>query len=156
LLQDLKRSWERRYLVLYNDGKLRYFDSRLKKEEKGSLDLRFFCLQEVEEDMEIDDEEEGEERQALKVANQFFKIEKGKQFGESSGISHATARPTPAASAHGAMSHFCQASTRASTSSSSLRPSAPSATSGSPRCRPRWPSSIRSRPSSRRSTCACR
>ena len=32
--------------------------------------------------MEIDDEEEGEERQALKVANQFFKIEKGKQFGE--------------------------------------------------------------------------
>ena len=35
--------------------------------------------------MEIDDEEEGEERQALKVANQFFKIEKGKQFGLYSG-----------------------------------------------------------------------
>jgi hypothetical protein len=39
----------------------------------------------VEEDMEIDDEEEGEERQALKVADQFFKIEKGKQFGLYSG-----------------------------------------------------------------------
>ena len=85
VLQDLKRSWERRYMVLYNDGKLRYYDSRMKKEEKGSLDLRFFALQEVEEDMEIDDEEEGEERQALKVANQFFKIEKGKQFGLYSG-----------------------------------------------------------------------
>jgi len=85
VLQDMKRAWERRYLVLYNDGKLRYYDSRLKKEEKGSLDLRFFSLQEVEEDMEIDDEEEGEERQALKVANQFFKIEKGKQFGLYSG-----------------------------------------------------------------------
>ena len=72
-------------MVLYNDGKLRYYDSRMKKEEKGSLDLRFFALQEVEEDMEIDDEEEGEERQALKVANQFFKIEKGKQFGLYSG-----------------------------------------------------------------------
>jgi len=85
MMQDIKRSWERRYLVLYNDGKLRYYDSRMKKEEKGSLDLRFFCLQEVEEEMEIDDEEEGEERQALKVANQFFKIEKGKQFGLYSG-----------------------------------------------------------------------
>ena len=84
-LQDLKRSWERRYCALYNDGKLRYYDSRLKKEEKGSLDLRFFALQEVDEELEIDDEEEGEERQALKVANQFFKIEKGKQFGLYSG-----------------------------------------------------------------------
>ena len=84
-LKDMQRSWERRYLVLYNDGKLRYYDSRMKKEEKGSLDLRFFALQEVEEEMEIDDEEEGEERQALKVANQFFKIEKGKQFGLYSG-----------------------------------------------------------------------
>ena len=46
---------------------------------KGS-DLRS-SLQEVEEELDIDDEEEGEERQALKVANQFFKIEKGKQFG---------------------------------------------------------------------------
>jgi len=85
VIQDMKRSWERRYLVLFNDGKLRYYDSRLKKEEKGSLDLRFFALQEVEEEMEIDDEEEGEERQALKVDNQFFKIEKGKQFGLYSG-----------------------------------------------------------------------
>merc|ERR1711965_859112 len=102
VLQDMKRAWERRYMVLYNDGKLRYYDSRLKKEEKGSLDLRFFALQEVEEEMEIDDEEEGEERQALKVANQFFKIEKGKQFGLYSGkhifCNTATcrqARPTP-------------------------------------------------------------
>jgi len=39
----------------------------------------------VDEELEIDDEEEGEERQALKVANQFFKIEKGKQFGLYSG-----------------------------------------------------------------------
>ena len=39
----------------------------------------------MEEDLEIDDEEEGEERQALKVADQFFKIEKGKQFGLYSG-----------------------------------------------------------------------
>ena len=85
VLQDMKRSWERRYMVLYNDGKLRYYDARAKKDEKGSLDLRFFALQEVEEEMEIDDEEEGEERQALKVANQFFKIEKGKQFGLYSG-----------------------------------------------------------------------
>ena len=45
-LQDMKRSWERRYMVLYNDGKLRYYDSKQnKKEEKGSLDLRFFALQ---------------------------------------------------------------------------------------------------------------
>lgn len=84
-LQDLKRSWERRYCVLYNDGKLRYYDSRDKAEEKGSLDLRFFALHEEDEDLEIDDEEEGEERQSLKLANQFFKIEKGKQFGLHSG-----------------------------------------------------------------------
>ena len=84
-LQDLNRSWERRYCVLYNDGKLRYYDSRDKAEEKGSLDLRFFALHEEDEDLEIDDEEEGEERQSLKLANQFFKIEKGKQFGLYSG-----------------------------------------------------------------------
>jgi len=84
-LQDLKRSWERRYCVLYNDGKLRYYESRDKAEEKGSLDLRFFALHEEDEDLEIDDEEEGEERQSLKLANQFFKIEKGKQFGLHSG-----------------------------------------------------------------------
>ena len=53
-LQDLKRTWERRYFALYNDGKLKYFDSRAKKEEKGSLDLRFFSLQELEEDVEVD------------------------------------------------------------------------------------------------------
>jgi hypothetical protein len=85
VIQDLKRSWERRYVVLYNDGKLRYYSNRAKTEEKGSLDLRFFALQEVEEDMDVDDEEDGEERQALKVANQFFKIEKGKQFALYSG-----------------------------------------------------------------------
>jgi len=84
-IQESKRGWERRYLKLFNDGKLRYYDNKVSKEEKGCIDLRFFALQEVEEDMEIDDEEEGEERQALKVANQFFKIEKGKQFGLYSG-----------------------------------------------------------------------
>merc|ERR1719440_1809388 len=31
VLQDMKRSWERRYMVLYNSGKLRYYDSRMKK-----------------------------------------------------------------------------------------------------------------------------
>ena len=36
VIQDIKRTWERRYLVLYNDGKLKYYDSRAKKEEKGS------------------------------------------------------------------------------------------------------------------------
>tara|TARA_B110000046_G_scaffold72244_1_gene80064 strand:+ start:91 stop:306 length:216 start_codon:yes stop_codon:yes gene_type:complete len=50
-IQDLRRSWERRFFCLYNDGKLRYYDSRMKKEEKGSLDLRFFALQEVGEDV---------------------------------------------------------------------------------------------------------
>jgi hypothetical protein len=44
-IQDLKRTWERRYFVLYNDGKLKYYDSRAKRDEKGSLDLRFFSLQ---------------------------------------------------------------------------------------------------------------
>ena len=81
VLQDMKRAWERRYMVLYNDGKLRYYDSRLKKDEKGSLDLRFFALQEVEEDMEVEEEAAGDdEKQALKVQGHFFKIMKGKQF----------------------------------------------------------------------------
>jgi len=84
-IQDMKRSWERRYFVLYNDGKLKYYDSRAKKDEKGSLDLRFFSLQEIEEEVEVDDEEEGEEKQALKVQNQFFRIMKGKQFALHSG-----------------------------------------------------------------------
>jgi len=84
-IQDMKRSWERRYFVLYNDGKLKYYDSRAKKEEKGSLDLRFFSLQEIEEEVEVDEEEEGEEKQALKVQNQFFRIMKGKQFALHSG-----------------------------------------------------------------------
>lgn len=84
-IQDLKRSWERRYLVLYNDGKLKYYDSKTKREEKGSLDLRFFSLQDMEEEVEVDDEEEGEEKQALKVQNQFFRIMKGKQFALQSG-----------------------------------------------------------------------
>ena len=53
-VQDMKRSWERRYFVLYNDGKLKYYDSRMKKQEKGSLDLRFFALQEVEEEIAED------------------------------------------------------------------------------------------------------
>ena len=44
-LQDMKRTWERRYFVLYNDGKLKYYDSRAKGEEKGSLDMRFFAIQ---------------------------------------------------------------------------------------------------------------
>ena len=107
-MQDLKRTWERRYFALYNDGKLKYYDSRAKKDEKGSLDLRFFSLQvvlvvalvcigawnfennvgllqEIEEECEVDEEEEGEEKQALKVQNQFFKIQKGKQFALNSG-----------------------------------------------------------------------
>jgi len=81
----MKRSWERRYFVLFNDGKLKYYDTRAKKDEKGSLDLRFFSLQEIEEEVEVDDEEEGEEKQALKVQNQFFRIMKGKQFALHSG-----------------------------------------------------------------------
>jgi len=84
-IQDMKRSWERRYFVLFNDGKLKYYDTRAKKDEKGSLDLRFFSLQEIEEEVEVDDEEEGEEKQALKVQNQFFRIMKGKQFALHSG-----------------------------------------------------------------------
>ena len=100
----------------------------MKKEEKGSLDLRFFALQEVEEEMEIDDEEEGEERQAFKVANQFFKIEKGKQFALYSG-KHI----------------FYLAS-----------PEKRVADEWIATCRRRWPSSTRSRPSSRRSSSASR
>ena len=73
VMEDLKRHWERRYCVLYNDGKLRFYESRQKKDE-GSLDLRFFAL-EVEEELDIE-EEEGGEKQALKVADQFFKIER--------------------------------------------------------------------------------
>jgi len=84
-IQDMKRSWERRYFVLFNDGKLKYYDTRAKKDEKGSLDLRFFSLQEIEEEVEVDEEEEGEEKQALKVQNQFFRIMKGKQFALHSG-----------------------------------------------------------------------
>ena len=41
----LGAKWERRYFVLYNDGKLKYYDSRSQADEKGSLDLRFFALQ---------------------------------------------------------------------------------------------------------------
>ena len=82
----MKRTWERRYFVLYNDGKLKYYDSRAKGEEKGSLDMRFFAIQEIEEEMEVDDEDEpGGEKQSLKVQGQFFKIMKGKQFGLYSG-----------------------------------------------------------------------
>jgi hypothetical protein len=85
-VQDMKRTWERRYFVLYNDGKLKYYDSRAKGEEKGSLDMRFFAIQEIEEEMEVDDEDEaGGEKQSLKVQGQFFKIMKGKQFGLYSG-----------------------------------------------------------------------
>ena len=80
-LQDVKRAWERRYFVLYNDGKLKYYDSRSMGDEKGSLDLRFFALQEVEEDMEVEEEAAGDdEKQSLKVQGHFFKIMKGKQF----------------------------------------------------------------------------
>ena len=46
-VQDMKRTWERRYFVLYNDGKLKYYDSRSQADEKGSLDLRFFALQDA-------------------------------------------------------------------------------------------------------------
>ena len=82
----LGAKWERRYFVLYNDGKLKYYDSRAKGEEKGSLDMRFFAIQEIEEEMEVDDEDEaGGEKQSLKVQGQFFKIMKGKQFGLYSG-----------------------------------------------------------------------
>ena len=50
----------------YNDGKLKYYDSRSLGDEKGSLDLRFFALQEVEEDMEVEEEAAGDdEKQAL-------------------------------------------------------------------------------------------
>jgi len=84
-MQDLKRAWERRYFVLYNDGKLKYYDNRQRKEEKGSLDLRFFSLQEVMEDVEVDEEEDSGEKQALKVQGNFFKIQKGKQFALHSG-----------------------------------------------------------------------
>jgi len=84
-VQDMKRSWERRYFVLYNDGKLRYYDSRAKTDEKGSLDLRFFALKEIDEDLEVDEEEEGGEKQSLKVQGQFFRIMKGKQFALYSG-----------------------------------------------------------------------
>jgi len=86
MVKDLKRTWERRYIVLYNDGKLRYYDSKAKGEEKGALDLRHFALQEVEEELELEDEEKGfDEKQALKVGDQFFKMDKGKQFGLHSG-----------------------------------------------------------------------
>ena len=55
-----------RYFVLYNDGKLKYYDSRSLGDEKGSLDLRFFALQEVEEDMEVEEEAAGDdEKQVL-------------------------------------------------------------------------------------------
>ena len=33
--------------MLYNDGKLKYYDSRSQVDEKGSLDLRFFALQDA-------------------------------------------------------------------------------------------------------------
>ena len=33
--------------MLYNDGKLKYYDSRSQADEKGSLDLRFFALQDA-------------------------------------------------------------------------------------------------------------
>ena len=84
-VQDMKRSWERRYMVLYNDGKMRYYDSRAKTDEKGSLDLRFFALKEIDEDLEVDEEDGGDEKQSLKVQGQFFKIMKGKQFALHSG-----------------------------------------------------------------------
>ena len=84
-IQDMKRSWERRYFVLFNDGKLRYYDSRAKKEEKGSLDLRFFAISEIEEELEVDEEDDDNEKQGLKVQGQFFKIMKGKQFSLQSG-----------------------------------------------------------------------
>ena len=59
----LGAKWERRYFVLY--GKLKYYDSRSLGDEKGSLDLRFFALQEVEEDMEVEEEAAGDdEKQA--------------------------------------------------------------------------------------------
>jgi hypothetical protein len=83
--QDMKRSWERRYFALFNDGKLRYYDSRAKTAEKGSLDLRFFALKELDEDVEVDDEDDGGEKQSLKVQGQFFRIQKGKQFALFSG-----------------------------------------------------------------------
>ena len=58
-----------RYFVLYNDGKLKYYDSRSLGDEKGSLDLRFFALQEVEEDMEVEEEAAGDdEKQALPLS----------------------------------------------------------------------------------------
>ena len=38
----LGAKWERRYFVLYKDGKLKYYDSRSLGDEKGSLGLRFF------------------------------------------------------------------------------------------------------------------
>ena len=41
--------------------------------------------QELVDDVEVDDEDEGDEKQALKVQNQFFKIQKGKQFALHSG-----------------------------------------------------------------------
>ena len=85
VIEDLKRHWERRYCVLYNDGKLRFYESRQKRDEKGSLDLRFFALEEVEEELDIDEEEEGEEKEALKAADQFFKSERGKTLGLFSG-----------------------------------------------------------------------
>jgi len=86
-IKDIQKIWERRYMVLYNDGMLRYYDSRDKKEEKGALDLRHFGLKEVEEELELDQEDatDGGEKQALKVKDQFFKMEKGKQFGLHSG-----------------------------------------------------------------------
>ena len=47
--------------------------------------LCVLVLQEIDEDVEVDEEEEGEEKQALKVQNQFFRIMKGKQFALNSG-----------------------------------------------------------------------
>ena len=66
----LGAKWERRYFVLYKDGKLKYYDSRSLGDEKGSLDLRFFALQEVEEvGIEVEEEAAGDdEKQALPLS----------------------------------------------------------------------------------------
>jgi len=85
--------WERRFFVLYNDGKLRYYESKAKAEEKGAVDLRWFALKEVEEEMEVAEDDTGESA-GLRVQGQLFKVVKGKQFSLISG-KHALYMASP-------------------------------------------------------------
>ena len=55
MCKEEEATWEDLYCVLYNDGRLRCFESKYKQEQKYIWHMRHFCLEEVDDEVKEGD-----------------------------------------------------------------------------------------------------